>query len=428
MYQAVFILNDGGEPIIECQFDRVVARHLINIFWADVLKQDAPQGLSPHRVYDMQYLTYLQFSDVFFVAVHKDELPADVEEFLARLGEIIEVYLGEVTEQSIKDSFITISVLLSEIIKNGVVVCTEPNTLMELVKPPSMMKKVLNAVTGGSNVKEEMPVSAISNVPWRKMGVKYTSNEVYFVVTEELNCLIDNNGRVLKCSVWGQVSCNCRLSGMPDLLVRLNDSSLIEAAYLHPCIRYNAFESDRVLSFVPPDGDFKLMEYSTHKEVSPPIYLNPQISFNREHGRSGHLSIMVGRRHLVSLKDEKGKDRTLEGLTVTIPLPRAVTSVTLRPNVGTCEFDDVTHIITWTLNKIPDDTSPCLSGDISLSSEAEPPRGAISVSAQYRVEGLTYSGLRIAPGIQVRGESYSPYKGARYRVKAGSFEVRCKPA
>jgi AP-3 complex subunit mu len=46
-------------------------------------------------------------------------------------------------------------------------------------------------------------------------------NEIFFDILEELDCIIDTNGAVLKNDVRGVIQVRCQLSGTPDLtLVR----------------------------------------------------------------------------------------------------------------------------------------------------------------------------------------------------------------
>ena len=46
---------------------------------------------------------------------------------------------------------------------------------------------MVNTVTGKSNVSEVLPTGQLSNIPWRRAGVKYTNNEAYFDVIEEVD-------------------------------------------------------------------------------------------------------------------------------------------------------------------------------------------------------------------------------------------------
>lgn len=61
--------------------------------------------------------------------------------------------------------------------------------------------------------------------------------------------------------VYGRIAANCRLSGMPDLMMTFKDPSLIDDCAFHPCVRYAKFDQDRSVSFVPPDGEFELLNY-----------------------------------------------------------------------------------------------------------------------------------------------------------------------
>lgn len=47
---------------------------------------------------------------------------------------------------------------------------------------------------GGSNVGDTLPTGQLSNVPWRRAGVKYTNNEAYFDVIEEIDAILDKSG------------------------------------------------------------------------------------------------------------------------------------------------------------------------------------------------------------------------------------------
>lgn len=41
---------------------------------------------------------------------------------------------------------------------------------------------------------DQLPTGQLSNIPWRRAGVKYTNNEAYFDVTEEIDAIIDKSG------------------------------------------------------------------------------------------------------------------------------------------------------------------------------------------------------------------------------------------
>lgn len=41
-----------------------------------------------------------------------------------------------------------------------------------------------------------MPTGQLSNIPWRRAGVKYTNNEAYFDVIEEIDAILDKSGTI----------------------------------------------------------------------------------------------------------------------------------------------------------------------------------------------------------------------------------------
>ena len=69
----------------------------------------------------------------------------------------------------------------------GYPLTTEPNALKAMIKPPSVLSRFAAAATGTSNVSDVLPDGTISNMPWRKSGVKHSQNEIY--IDNMLECL-----------------------------------------------------------------------------------------------------------------------------------------------------------------------------------------------------------------------------------------------
>ena len=81
--------------------------------------------------------------------------------------------------------------------------------------------------------------------------------------------------------------------------------SIFNDERFHPSVRYLKYASERIVSFVPPDGGFKLMSYKINSQAARsvqktiiPFYVKPQITYTKE---SGRISIMAG------IKGENGK-------------------------------------------------------------------------------------------------------------------------
>ena len=55
------------------------------------------------------------------------------------------------------------------------------------------------------SVSDTLPTGQLSNIPWRRTGVKYTNNEAYFDITEEIDAIIDKSGTAVIAEIQGYV-------------------------------------------------------------------------------------------------------------------------------------------------------------------------------------------------------------------------------
>jgi AP-3 complex subunit mu len=79
-------------------------------------------------------------------------------------------------------------------------------------------------------------------------------------------------GVLVKCEAYGEIQVNCSLPGVPELTMSFANPAIINDFTFHPCIRFRPWESNQVLSFVPPDGQFKLMSYRYAVIPYTPVY------------------------------------------------------------------------------------------------------------------------------------------------------------
>eukprot|EP00992_Anisonema_acinus_P011804 TRINITY_DN7688_c0_g1_i3.p3 TRINITY_DN7688_c0_g1~~TRINITY_DN7688_c0_g1_i3.p3 ORF type:complete len:252 (-),score=117.01 TRINITY_DN7688_c0_g1_i3:27-782(-) len=249
------------------------------------------------------------------------------------------------------------------------------------------------------------------------MGIKYTNNELFFDVVEELHAIVDANGQVVSSDITGKIEANSRLSGLPDaLLTFVNPQVMVDAAF-HPCVRFSRFEQDRSLSFVPPDGHFELATYRAVYQGLAPFYVTPKLSFHRDTGR---LNVMLGLKAGSKDVAEKG----VQDVRVSVTLPEAADSVRLDASQGNFSFDTMTKELRWDVGRIGQQRSPSLSGTIHATSGAEfDAHAAPSVLVDFRLPMTILSGLKIDT-VSLTNEKYKPYKGVRSITKAGHYEFR----
>ncbi|XP_021690594.2 AP-3 complex subunit mu isoform X2 [Hevea brasiliensis] len=326
MLQCIFLLSDSGEIILEKQLTwHRVDRSICDWFWNQVISQGDSFKQQPVIASPTHYLFQIVREGITFLACTQVEMPPLMAiEFLCRVADVLSDYLEGLNEDLIKDNFVIVYELLDEMIDNGFPLTTEPNILREMISPPNIVSKMLSVVTGNSsNVSDTLPGATASCVPWRTTDIKYANNEVYVDLVEEMDAIINRDGVLVKCEIYGEVQVNSHITGVPDLTLSFTNPSILDDVRFHPCVRFRPWESHQILSFVPPDGQFKLMSYRVKMLKSIPIYVKPQLTSDAGTCR---INLMVG------IKNDPGK--MIDSITVQFHLPPSILSADLTSNHG----------------------------------------------------------------------------------------------
>lgn len=469
MIQSLFILSPTGEVLIERHFRGVTSRSVCDFFWdrasvsvnhhgglsttTSLLTPEEQELLLPlhDSVLPVMEVPESQHGTVYIVSILRDGLsylavlPAEVSplmilEFLHRVADMFVDYFGSPADESaIKDNFSTVYQLLEELVDYGWPLTTEPNALKAMIRPPSVMAKLTSVVFSGTNVSDALPSGTISNMPWRAAGVSYSQNEIYMDIVEEVHAIVDAvTGQMISSDVSGSIQCQSHLSGIPDLLLTFKDPSLIDDCSFHPCVRYQRFERDQVVSFVPPDGNFELMKYSIDTQkllanFSPPLECTSQWSCNPTEAQA-RLVVQLRAKSLSSLihsSSRKDMRTVMEDVACTIPFPKQVRTASFETSIGSVVFDEAGKIAKWTLGKLTDDpvnlaTRAQLTCTLKLHSKDLSPQEQLpcpNLSLHWKIPLTSVSGLTVS-GLSLAGEAYRPYKGVRNITKSGLYQVR----
>ncbi|KAG6541595.1 hypothetical protein Mapa_016988 [Marchantia paleacea] len=419
MLHCMFLLSDVGEVMLEKQWmGQQVDRSICTWFWT----QAHPPGhdeFGPPKVPAViasptYYLISIVREGVTFLACTLSEMqPLLGIEFLCRVADVLADYFGGLNEDLIKDNYVLVYQLLDEMMDSGFPLTTEPSILKEMIAPPNFVSRVLSVVTGGSSsMSSTLPIAASSNVPWRALGIKHTNNEIYFDLVEEVDAIVNKDGFLVKCQVYGEVQGNSRLSGMPDLTLNFTNPSIISDVRFHPCVRYQDWETRQHLKFIPPDGQFKLMSYRVKGLENTPLYVKPQLSCSE-----GVVRVNI----LVGIRIDPG--RTIENIIVDVPWPPSVTTADLTANHGTVLFNSSTKVCTWTIGRIPKDKSPCLTGSVNLEAGLDRLHEFPTILVGFKIMGVALSGLKVEK-LEYDNIGYRVYKGFRAVTKATCYEIR----
>uniref|UniRef100_A0A3Q3MR08 AP-3 complex subunit mu-1 n=1 Tax=Labrus bergylta TaxID=56723 RepID=A0A3Q3MR08_9LABR len=366
MIHSLFLINHTGDIILEKHWKSVIGRSVCDYFFEAKEKAVDPEDVPPVLQTPHHYLISIYKGKLFFLSVIQTEVPPlFVIEFLHRVADTIQDYFGECSEGVIKDNVVTVYELLEEMLDNGFPLATESNVLKEMIRPPTILRSVVNTLTG-------TPVFA---------------------------------------EIQGVIEACVRLTGMPDLTLSFMNPRLLDDVSFHPCVRFKRWESEHVLSFIPPDGNFTLMNYHSRGH---PVYVKQSISFF-ETGPSGRLDITIGP------KQTMGK--TVESLKVTIHMPKTVLNANLTASQGNYTYDLATKVLVWDIGKLNTQKLPNLRGSLSTQVGAPKPEDNPTLNIDLKIQQMAISGLKVSR-LDMYGEKYKPFKGVKYLTKAGKFQVR----
>lgn len=90
--------------------------------------------------------------------------------------------------------------------------------------------------------------------------------------------------------------------------------------------------------------------------VAIPIYVRHNISFKEIGG--GRLDITIGPKQTIG--------RSVEGVTIEIPMPKSVLNCSLTLNQGKYSFDPVSKILFWDVGRVDVAKLPNLRGTVSF--------------------------------------------------------------
>ena len=151
-------------------------------------------------------------------------------------------FMAVVSPAHIKRNFSLVYQLLEEMVYNGFPCTVEPNAMQQMINNHAHLSTTLAR-------------GATSVTPWRKSGVNYAHNEIFFDVVEEIDAIVSSSGMTTMQRVNASIQVICHLSGYPEVVVGLAKRDAIKAISMHPSVKVGVFHGTGNLAFVPPDGE-----------------------------------------------------------------------------------------------------------------------------------------------------------------------------
>ncbi|PQM39070.1 AP-2 complex subunit mu [Prunus yedoensis var. nudiflora] len=402
---AIYFLNLRGDVLINRLYRDDVGGNMVDAFRMHIM-QTKELGTCPVRQIGGCSFFYMRISNVYIViVVSSNANVACAFKFVVEAVALFKSYFGGAfDEDAIRNNFVLIYELLDEI--------------MDFGYPQNLSPEILKLYITQEGVRSPF------------------SSKVFLDIVESVNLLMSSKGSVLRCDVTGKILMKCFLSGMPDLKLGLNDKIGLEKesqlksrptksgktielddVTFHQCVNLTRFNSEKTVSFVPPDGEFELMKYRITEGVNLPFRVLPTI---KELGRT---RIEVN----VKIKSVFGAKMFALGVVIKIPVPKQTAKTNFQVTSGRAKYNAAIDCLVWKIRKFPGQTEPTLSAEVELISTmtekkswTRPP-----IQMEFQVPMFTASGLRVRFLKVWEKSGYNTVEWVRYITKAGSYEIRC---
>jgi AP-4 complex subunit mu-1 len=358
---------------------------------------------------------------------------------LNRMAKVFKDYCGILTEESIRKNFILVYELLDEILDYSYPQTTSTEQLKQCIHNEGMMVSSTSALAKASNmisnISNRTKSSLSSNVPITMMSTKGNNkNEIYVDIVERLTLLFNSNGYVVNSSIDGSILMKSFLSGNPELRLALNEdlvigkggaygSVILDDCNFHECVHLDEFEGSRMLHFLPPDGEFSVLNYRITADFRVPFKIYPSLE---EPGPYKVDAIIVIRADI-----PEGNYGT--NVVIKMPVPRAtvgcIPEFTNSGDLVGCnvEYIAVEKKVVWTIRKMVGGSELCLRAKITLdtlvTSAQKREIGPIAMGFEipmYNVSNLQVKYLRISE----THKSYNPCRWVRYITQSSSYVCR----
>uniref|UniRef100_A0A1I7Z9K1 MHD domain-containing protein n=1 Tax=Steinernema glaseri TaxID=37863 RepID=A0A1I7Z9K1_9BILA len=415
----IFILDLKGSVIMSRNYRGDIEMSNIEKFMPLLMEKEEEGKPSPVLQKDDLSFVYIKHMNIFLVSMAKKNVNvAMMLSFLYKCVEVFVSYFKDLEEESVRDNFVVIYELLDEMMDFGYPQTTEDKILQEYITQESHFLEVA----------PRPPMAVTNAVSWRSEGIKYRKNEVFLDVIESVNMLANASGTVLRSEIVGSIRMRVVLSGMPELRLGLNDKVLfqtigrsrgkaveLEDVKFHQCVRLSRFESERTISFIPPDGEFELMSYRLNTTIKPLIWVEAVVE---RYSRSRV-------EYMVKAKSQFKRQSIANHVEVMIPVPSDVMSPKFKTSVGSVKYVPECNSFVWTIRSFPGGREYLMRAHFDLpsigSGEVE---GKAPISVKFEIPYFTTSGLQVRYLKIIEKTGYQALPWVRYVTQNGDYQLR----
>lgn len=405
------LYRDGIDPNIAASFRAVV----LNAVRASTRSGRMDVQAAPVRVIGSNAVLYYRAADVYLLAITKSNSNCMmILQFLAGLVDLIRSYCkGQFSEDVVKGNFVLIYELLDDVLDHGYPQLTDPAIAKSFIYQKGWATEKTKRRRAAEAQSSTLQVTGA--VGWRKDGLKFKKNEVYLDIVENISGLLSPQGATLRADVQGRLVMKSFLTGMPEIKIGLNDR--IDDVTFHPCVNLGRYNAEKVVSFIPPDGEFELAKYRVTEGIELPFKATALLT---EQGRT---------RMDVTVKVRSSFDAKLQSMNnvILIPVPPQTARAQFQLSAGKAKYDPKRGALVWKIKKFSGMTEHTLAANIELISTAKE-KAAWSrppLSLNFQIPMHNVSGIQIEYMQVWEKNGYKVDKWVRKSCKStGDYQIR----
>ncbi|XP_016412875.1 AP-1 complex subunit mu-2-like [Sinocyclocheilus rhinocerous] len=192
-------------------------------------------------------------------------------------------------------------------------------------------------------------------------------------------------------------------------------SVAMEDVKFHQCVRLSRFESDRTISFIPPDGESELMSYRINTHVKPLIWIESVIE------KFSHSRVEI----MVKAKGQFKKQSVANNVEIRVPVPSDADSPKFKTSTGHAKYVPEKNLVVWSIKSFPGGKEFLMRAHFGLPSvENHELEGRPPITVRFEIPYFTVSGIQVRYMKIIEKSGYQALPWVCYITQSGDYQLR----
>jgi len=333
--------------------------------------------------------------------------------------------LDEVKAEKVRSNASKVIQMLESYLCNGYPLITEKYPLEKPIKDAGVIAKFEKAIKSGMDSSNQQAngfesyIDSLNDIRPTKWLVKNGSfgEVILFDIFEYLDTIIDKEGNIIHEEVNGEIKFNADISKPVQITVYPALPSELKTITFHDCMLENieAFENERVLPFLVPQGEGSLI---TYRVENPRARVPFELSHNiKQREDTLHIDITV--RHI----SIRGTLYTLSDFHGKFFLPEGLSQKESSTSKGAIRYNEKNATMLWKVGEFDKQETVKLNLSFAMNGKNIEDLSPITLCLKFQADLYSYSGIKIEKAT-FKDPECKYGKKARAIAKSGFYEIR----